>query len=181
MNNQEFRQRAAMAALPECIRVCSDVLKSGGALAYGSLGETVSTMAVQYADALEKKLKGGEEHDSSCKIVKDLQEAKDLTSFELGLLMMLTDVSELSTIDCIKKHSTDLIATAYRQFLATYRLDEEIENGIKKRIEGIDVDKMAKDYRCFGLSYDPEQSEFERLISVYKQGVEDTINKLKEK
>ena len=90
-----------------------------------------------------KDEKEKDEPANSCKIRKDLQEAKDLTSFELGLLTMLTDTSELSTIDCVKKHSTALLSTAYIQFLATYRFDEEIESAIKKRCDEIDEYEMA--------------------------------------
>lgn len=55
---QDVRERAAIAALPECIRVVQDVLFRGGSIEETTISEQVAKMATQYADALVNRLKG---------------------------------------------------------------------------------------------------------------------------
>lgn len=56
MNKEEFRQRAAIQVLPQCISACQDVLLRGGALAEPTMAKQAAKMAVQYADALTDEL-----------------------------------------------------------------------------------------------------------------------------
>ena len=58
MSENELRQKAAIAALPACISAVSEVLRLGGALTEKNPADQAAYMAVSYADALVKKLKG---------------------------------------------------------------------------------------------------------------------------
>lgn len=119
------------------------------------------------------------------KSCKDLQE---LTEFEYFLKEIVNSFfqrqgepsnMEAMTNEGAKNYAKKLLEIAYKQFRQDQEFHDAVNEEIKRRCEGIDVNEMAKDYRCFGLSYDPEQTEFERLISIYRQGVIDTIKKLK--
>ena len=54
---QEVREMAAIAAMPMCHAVATNVLMRGGSLIEKTLTEQVAKNAVEYADALIKQLK----------------------------------------------------------------------------------------------------------------------------
>lgn len=56
MTTDEIWKKAALAALPECIRVVNEVLTRGGNLTEKSPADQAAVMARQYADAFVKKL-----------------------------------------------------------------------------------------------------------------------------
>lgn len=56
MTTDEIWKKAALAALPECIRVVNDVLMKGGKLTEKSPADQAAVMAWQYADAFVKEL-----------------------------------------------------------------------------------------------------------------------------
>ena len=56
MTTDEIWKKAALAALPECIRVVNDVLMNGGKLTEKSPADQAAVMAWQYADAFVKEL-----------------------------------------------------------------------------------------------------------------------------
>lgn len=55
---QDLRERAAIAVLPQCLKIVQDVLWRGGSLTEDTIAKQAATNAVDYADALVKKLKG---------------------------------------------------------------------------------------------------------------------------
>lgn len=55
---QDVRERAAIAVLPQCLKIIQDVLWRGGSLTEDTIVKQAATNAVDYADALVKKLKG---------------------------------------------------------------------------------------------------------------------------
>ena len=56
MTTDEIWKKAALAALPECIRVVNDVLMKGGKLTEKSPADQAAIMAWQYADSFVKEL-----------------------------------------------------------------------------------------------------------------------------
>lgn len=56
MTTDEIWKKAALAALPECIRVVNEVLIRGGKLTEKSPADQAAVMAWQYADAFVKEL-----------------------------------------------------------------------------------------------------------------------------
>ena len=56
MTTDEIWKKAAIAALPECIRVVNEVLKMGGKLTEKTPADQAAVMAWQYADAFVKEL-----------------------------------------------------------------------------------------------------------------------------
>lgn len=54
----KVREKAAIAALPECIKVVQEVLLRGGSIEEITISKQVAKMATQYADALVEELKG---------------------------------------------------------------------------------------------------------------------------
>ena len=56
MTKDEFRQKAAIAALPACITAVNQVLQLGGSLTEKNTAEQAAYMAVSYADALVERL-----------------------------------------------------------------------------------------------------------------------------
>lgn len=55
---QDLRERAAIAVLPQCLKIVQDVLWRGGSLTEDTIAKQAATNAVDYADALVKILKG---------------------------------------------------------------------------------------------------------------------------
>lgn len=55
---QDLRERAAIAVLPQCLKTVQDVLLRGGSLIEDTIAKQAAVNAVEYADALVKKLKG---------------------------------------------------------------------------------------------------------------------------
>lgn len=55
---QDLRERVAIAVLPQCIKTVQDVLLRGGSLIEDTVAKQAAVNAVEYADALVKKLKG---------------------------------------------------------------------------------------------------------------------------
>ena len=55
---QDVRERAAIAVLPQCLKITQDVLWRGGSLTEDTIAKQAATNAVDYADALVEKLKG---------------------------------------------------------------------------------------------------------------------------
>lgn len=55
---QDVRERAAIAVLPQCLKIVQDVLLRGGSLTEDTIAKQAATNAVDYADALVKELKG---------------------------------------------------------------------------------------------------------------------------
>lgn len=55
---QEVRERAAIAVLPQCLKIIQDVLLRGGSLTEETIAKQVAVNAIEYADALVEKLKG---------------------------------------------------------------------------------------------------------------------------
>ena len=55
---QDLRERAAIAVLPQCLKTVQDVLLRGGSLIEDTITKQAAVIAVEYADALVKKLKG---------------------------------------------------------------------------------------------------------------------------
>ena len=56
----DILERAAIAALPECISTCKDVLMRGGSLECNSIPEQSAKMAVEYSEALLNALMSAE-------------------------------------------------------------------------------------------------------------------------
>lgn len=56
MNNKEIKQQAAIAVLPKCIESIEKVLLAGGSIPRESMAEHAAEMAVQYAEALMRRL-----------------------------------------------------------------------------------------------------------------------------
>lgn len=56
LEKENLIQKAAIAALPECIRTCNEILMRGGRLECNSITEQVAKLAVDYAKALTDKL-----------------------------------------------------------------------------------------------------------------------------
>jgi hypothetical protein len=56
MTTDEIWKKAAIAALPECIRVVNEVLKMGGRLTENTPADQAAVMAWLYADAFVKEL-----------------------------------------------------------------------------------------------------------------------------
>ena len=55
---QDVRERAAIAVLPQCVKIVQDVLWRGGSLTEETITKQAAVNAVEYADALVAKLKG---------------------------------------------------------------------------------------------------------------------------
>lgn len=56
MTTDEIWKKAAIAALPECIKVVNEVLKMGGKLTENTPADQAAVMAWQYADAFVNEL-----------------------------------------------------------------------------------------------------------------------------
>lgn len=54
---QDVRERAAIAVLPQCLKIIQDVLLRGGSLIEDTIAKQAAANAVDYADELVKKTK----------------------------------------------------------------------------------------------------------------------------